>query len=251
MAETKTKTKTKKAIDYKINVEEMTAAGVLFGHKNSKTNPKMKPYIEKVRDTIAIIDLEETTEKLKEALSFIEDFVSQGKTVLFVGTKIPSRDLIEKIANECSAPFVNEKWIGGTFTNFTEISTRIKHMKDLEAEVVTREFEKHTKKEKIKIHHELTKLKKKFGGIEELKKLPDAIFVSDMQENILSIKEARKKEVKVIAIADTNADPTLCDYFIPANDDALSSLSYILERVKKAIIEGRSRIQKPTEESKE
>ena len=225
--------------EFDLKVEEMAEAGLHFGHKTSKVHPKMLPYIFGTRNTIHLIDLEKTKEKLAEALRFIKNLVSEGKTILFVGTKVQINDLVEKLAKECDLPYVKERWLGGTFTNFPVIRKRVEHFLDLEKRKKEGDFEKYTKKERLKLERELENLEKKFGGIRNLEKLPEAVFVCDMVKDKLAIKEARRKGVKVIAIADTNADPTLADYPIPANDDAISSVKYILEKVKEVILKAK------------
>jgi small subunit ribosomal protein S2 len=227
--------KTKKA-DIKLDSEEMVQVGLHFGHRSSRVHPKMKPYLYGVRNGVHIIDLEKTIEKLKEALKFIQELISEGKVLLLIGTKIQIKDLAKTVAKDCSLPYVSERWLGGTFTNFEIIKKRIEYFKDLERKKKEGELEKYTKKERAKIDRELRNLQIKFGGIKDLTQLPDAIFVLDMKEDEISIKEARMKGIKVIGIADTNVDPTLADYPIPANDDALSSVRYILEKVKEAIL---------------
>ena len=222
--------------DFRINVEEMGKAGLHFGHKTSKVHPKMFPFIFGVRNTVHIIDLEKTKQKLEEALKFIQELVLQNKTILFVGTKPQIKDLVKEIASELGYPYVNERWLGGTFTNFEVIKKRAEYLKDLEKKKAEGFFEKYTKKERAEIEKEIQKLEKKFGGIKNMEKLPDAIFICDMVKDKLAVKEAREKGIKIIAISDTNTDPTLADYPIPANDDAVSSVKYILEKVKEAIL---------------
>jgi len=238
MAEVKEKTK---KVDFKLDTEEMAQAGVHFGHRTSRVHPKMQPYLYGVRNTVHIIDLEKTKEKFEEALKFIQELISENKILLLVGTKIQVKDLVKEIAKDCSLPYVNERWLGGTFTNFEIIKKRIEYFKDLEKKKATGELEKYTKKEKAKIDQELRDLEIKFGGIKDLEKLPDAIFVIDMKKDDLAVKEARMKGIKVIGISDTNVDPTLADYPIPANDDAISSVKYILEKVKEVIKSCRKR----------
>jgi small subunit ribosomal protein S2 len=230
--------KTKK-IEFKLDPEEMVQAGLHFGHRTSRVYPKMKPYIYGVRNTVHIIDLEKTVEKFREALKFIQELISENKILLLVGTKIQTKDLVESIAKECNLPYINERWLGGTFTNFETIKKRIEYFKDLEKKKAEGELEKYTKKERAKIDQELRGLRLKFGGIKNLERLPDAIFVLDMKKDALAIKEARAKGVKVIGVADTNVDPTLADYPIPANDDAISSIKYILEKVKEVILKAK------------
>ena len=222
-------------VDFKIDTEEMAQAGLHFGHRTSRVHPKMRPYLYGVRNTVHIIDLEKTAEKLKEVLKFVETLVSEGKTLLLVGTKIQVKDLVKGAAIECALPYVAERWLGGTFTNFETIKKRIEYFKDLEKKKTEGGLEKYTKKERAEIDKELKNLELKFGGIKNLEKLPEAIFVIDMKKDSLAVKEARMKGIKVIAISDTNCDPTLADYPIPANDDAISSVKYILEKVAEVI----------------
>lgn len=222
-------------INLKLDIEEMAEAGLQFGHKTSKCHPKMKPYLEGTRNTINIIDLSKTKEKFEEALKFIHNLIIEGKTLLLVGTKIPAKKMIEETAKECALPYVSERWLGGTFTNFETILKRINYFKELERKLKEGELEKYTKKEKALFSKELEKLRVKFEGIRDLTKLPDAIFVLGMREDELAVKEARKKGIKVIGVADTDTDPSLADFPIPANDDAVSSIKYILEKLKEVI----------------
>lgn len=245
---TKTKTKTKKSAkskerDFGIDIEKMAQAGVLFGHKISRIHPKIKPYLYKVRNAIHIIDLEKTAEKLREALEFVRKFTKENKVLLLIGTKIQNKDLVKQMAEDCDLPYVNEKWIGGTFTNFETISNRIKYFKELEEKSKKGEFEKYTKKERAKIDQEIQLLRKKFEGIKNMSKLPDVIFVLDMKKDKLAIKEARMKGIQVIGLADTNVDPGLADFPIPANDDAVSSVKYILEKVAEVIKSAKRKAQ--------
>ncbi len=228
-------------------LEEMAKVGLHFGHKTSRVHPKMKPYIQGTKDKIHIIDLQATQEKLEEALLFIEEFVSNGKIILFVGTKVQTKALIEDIAKECNCPYVNDRWLGGTMTNFSVILKRIEHFKDIEKKKAEGEFEKYTKKDRAKAEKELQKLKVKFEGLKNVTKIPDAIFVVDLGKDILAVREAKKTNAKVIAIADTSVNPGLADYFIPGNDDAISSVRYILEKVAEVIKEAQKK-QKESDE---
>lgn len=240
MAEKKEKVKKEtKKDEFKLNPGEMTEAGLHFGHRTSRINPKMKPYIYGVRNTVHIIDLEKTAEKFKEALKFIKKLILENKTLLLVGTKIQIKDLVKDVAKDCDLPYINERWLGGTFTNFKTIKKRLEYFKDLEAKKKKGELTKYTKKERAKIDEELRNLEIKFGGIKELEKLPDAIFVLDMKKDALAVKEAGRKRIKIIGIADTNVDPTLANYPIPANDDAISSVKYILDKVKDVIMKAK------------
>jgi small subunit ribosomal protein S2 len=223
---------------YKIDIEEMAKQGVHLGHRTSKTHPKMISFIFGVRNTIHILDLEKTKKNLLTALEFIENAVRQKKVILFVGTKPQIRDLIKSLAEEFSFPYINYKWVGGTFTNFSEIKKRVNYLKELEEKKESKEWEKHTKKERKEIEEEIRKLQEKFGGLRNLENLPDIIFISDLIKEKLAAKEAKRKGIKIVAICDTNANPEIADFPIPANDDAVSSVKYILEKVREAILNG-------------
>ena len=226
-----------------IDPQEMIQAGVHFGHKTSRIHPKMQPYLIGVRGGVHIIDTEKTKEKLAEVLEFVEGLIAENKTLVLVGTKVQMGNLVEKIAKECGLPYVKERWLGGTFTNFETISKRIAYYKDLEAKKAAGELEKYTKKERANFDKEIKQLEIKFGGIKDLAKLPEAVFVCDMIKDELAVSEAKAKGVKVIAICDTNTDPTLVDYPIPANDDAVTSIKYILEKVREAILKAKKLIK--------
>ena len=216
---------------FKIDPMEILKAGVYFGHKTTKINPKMAPYIAGTKNGVHIIDVEKSAEKLEQALKFIQEFRASGKNLLFIGTKIQVKNLVKNIAEEYDLPYVNEKWVGGAFTNFKEISKRVEYYNDLEKKKKEGGLEKYTKKERAEIDKEIQRLEKNFGGIKKMSQLPEAIFVLDMKKDNLAVKEAKMKGIIVIGIADTNVDPTLADYPIPANDDAISSVKYILDKV--------------------
>ncbi|MCK4781310.1 30S ribosomal protein S2 [Candidatus Parcubacteria bacterium] len=227
---------TAKAEDFEINIEEMAKAGVSFGHQTSRLHPKMEPYVCGIKNTTHIIDLEKTAENFKKALEYIQKIVSEGKVLLLVGTKIPIKELVKKTAEECGIPYVKERWIGGTFTNFETIKKRIEYYKEIERKKVEGELEKYTKKERMEMEKELIGFETKFGGIKNMGKLPEAIFVLDMKKDNIAVKEARIKGVKIVGIVDTNVDPGLADFPIPANDDSVNSIKYILNKTKDAII---------------
>lgn len=224
-----------------INSDEMMKAGVHLGHRVSRLHPKMKDYIFGVRNTIHIIDLEKTVVEFEKALNFIKELVEKQGIILLVGTKTPLKRLVKETAVECDIPYVSERWLGGTFTNFKVILKRIKYFRELERKQKEGELDKYTKKERVDFDKELKKLELKFGGIKNLDKIPEAVFVCDVRKDILAVKEARVKGVKIIAIADTNVDPNLVDYAIPANDDAITSVRYILEKVKQVILNSKSK----------
>lgn len=225
-----------KKFKFDINLKEMNEVGLQFGHRTSAAHPKMKPYISGVKNRVSIINTELSAVKLEQALEFIKKIISEGKKILFIGTKIQSKDFLKQTAEECEMPYINERWLGGTFTNFKTIRKRIDYFKELEQKKAKGELEKYTKKERMKIDKELKDLEIKFAGIKEMVNFPDAIFVLDIKKDSLAVKEALMKNITVIAVVDTNVNPELTDYPIPANDDAISSIQYILNKVKEAII---------------
>ena len=226
----------------KFDIEQMAQAGLHFGHRSSKVHPKMKPYIFGVRNGVHIIDLEKTKEKLQEVLDFIKTLIAENKIILMVGTKIQIKGLVAKTAKDCGFPYVSERWLGGTFTNFGAFIKRIDYYKNLEKQKENGEWDKYTKKERAKFLKELKDLDIKFSGIKNLPRLPDAIFVCDMKTDKLAVHEAKMKGIKVLGISDTNIDPGQADLFIPANDDAVSSVKYILESIKETALEAKSKI---------
>ena len=225
--------------DIKLSVEEMEQAGVNFGHKASKLHPKMKQYVSGVRNGVHVFDLEKTSEELLRALTFISKIVSERPegypTIIFVGTKIQLKAIIKDAAEECGIPSVTERWLGGTFTNFETIQKRVNYFKDLERKRETGELEKYTKKERLNFDREIAKLKVKFEGIRNMSKLPDAVFIFGIDKDITCAREAKKKGIKIVGIVDTNVNPDIVDYPIPANDDAISSVRYIINKVKETI----------------
>lgn len=234
------KTKTAKNISTGPSVEEMTEAGLQFGHKTSKLNPKMKSFLYGARNGINVFDLEKTKEKFEGVLKFVKEIVSQGKIILFVGTKIQIKNSVKETAQECKMPYVSERWLGGTLTNFPTITKRIEYFKELERKKAAGELEKYTKKERAQFNKELSDLERKFSGIRDMTVLPDAVFVIDAPKDDLVIKEAKSKNITIIGIADTNCNPDWFDYFIPANDDSISSVRFVLDKVKNTILKNKS-----------
>ncbi len=220
-----------------IDPKEMLETGMHFGHRTSVSHPKMKPFVFGTRNGIQIIDLEKTAEKLNQAIGFVQELVKNGGKILFVGTKIQMKKIVEETAKGCNSSYVSERWLGGTFTNFETIKKRVFYLKSLQKQKQEGLLEKYTKKERAKIEREMAGLEKRLGGIADMEKIPEAIFVCDMKKDLLAIKEARKKKVKIIGIADVNIDPGLADYAIPANDDAVKSVKYILDKIKEAILQ--------------
>jgi len=227
-------------IKINLNIEEIAKAGLNFGHRVSRLHPKMKPYIAGIKNNVHTIDLEKTAKEFEKALKFISTIVSEGKILLFVGTKIQARELVKNTAKSCGMPYVIERWLGGTFTNFKTISRRISYFKELENKKASGGLEKYTKKERLMFDRELESLRKKFEGIKNLEKLPEAVLILDLKKDLTCQREARRKEIKIIGIVDTNIDPTLADYAIPANDDAISSIKYILDKVGETIQNARA-----------
>lgn len=226
-----------------ITLMEMLKAGVHFGHKKSLWNPKMAPYIFTTRNNIHILDLEKTKKKLIEALEFASDVAGKGGTILFVGTKRQAKQAVRKAADAAGMPYVVERWLGGTFTNFRTIQKTVKKMEKYEKMIETGEISKYTKKEQLMIRREIEKMKLFFSGIRDMKKLPDAIFVFDVKYDNIPVKEARATKVKVIGLVDTNADPTEVDYLIPSNDDAIKVIEFMGTVMAEAINEGKNKAQ--------
>ncbi len=216
-------------------IQFMTEAGVGYGHKTSKLHPKMKPYVESVKSGVHIINLSKTAEKLEAALSFLANLKKENKQVLFVGTKIQLQTMVKSAAEECRMPYVSNRWLGGTLTNFKIISQRIKDLIDKETKREKGEFDHYTKKERLEIDREIDRLKKNFEGLKIMKELPAAVFIADLDKNGLVARETRRKNIKSVAIVDTNLNPETVDYPIPGNDDALSAVSFILEEIKKVL----------------
>lgn len=219
----------------KTTIADMLKAGVHFGHQKAKYQPKMKPYVYTVRNNIHILDLEQTAEKLAQAQEFATKIIQNNGTILFIGTKRQTKNMLKKTAQECEMPYVSERWLGGTFTNFKIISNLIQKLCDLEEQEESGELKKYTKKEHHEIKQEIKRLNKLIGGIKTLKKLPDAVFVADTEHDKTAIKESSEKNIPIIAITDTNSDPSKIKYPIPANDDAIPSIKLILEQIQNAI----------------
>ncbi|MBU4370257.1 30S ribosomal protein S2 [Patescibacteria group bacterium] len=225
------------------STDELAKAGVHLGHHKTKRSPKMEPYIYGVKNNINIIDLDKTVEKLQLAVNFLTELASQGGVVLFVGTKPAAKDIIQKSAQEIGAPFVVEHWLGGTLTNFSTISELMKKLNKMTEEKKQGGWEKYSKKEQLEIKKKLNRLEKMVGGMREINKKPDAIYVIDLQKEKTAIREARRSKVPVIALVDTNSNPELVDWPIPGNDDAVKSIELITSLVAEAIEQGRKKIK--------
>jgi small subunit ribosomal protein S2 len=226
-----------------LSLPEMLKAGVHFGHKSARWNPKMKEYTFGVRNNIHIINLEKTLPMFEKALEFLQGVVENGGKIMLIGTKPQARQLIAAAAKETDMPYVTNRWLGGTFSNFHEIKKRIKYLNEQESLETSGDLKKYTKYEQSQIKKEISRMNDKMGGIKKMEKMPQAVFLIDIKENALAVKESRGAGIPTIAIVDTNTDPTLVDFPIPANDDAVSSLKYILGVVVKKIVEAKKNIK--------
>jgi len=225
-----------------IKIEDMFKGGVHFGHNKSRKDPRMDQYLFGVKNDISIIDLEKTEGKLKEAMEFIVKTVSEGQSILFVGTKKQAKRLVVEAANICGMPYVSERWLGGTFTNFDVISKRTKFLREGQEKMKKGEYAHYTKFEQMKIAEELNRLETRMGGIKEMTKLPGAIFVVGVIEDDLAIKESTAKNIPIVGLVDSNVNPERITYPIPANEDALSSIKLMLAYMVKAVLEGKNKM---------
>lgn len=221
-----------------ISMKQLLEAGVHFGHQTRRWNPKMAKYIFTERNGIYIIDLQKTVRKVDEAYEFVRNVAEDGKTVLFVGTKKQAQEAVKEEAIRSGQYFVNERWLGGMLTNFQTIQKRIHRLKELEAMETDGTFDVLTKKEVMQLRHEMSRLEKYLGGIKEMRKLPGAIFIVDPRKERIAVAEARKLNIPIVAIVDTNCDPDEIDYPIPGNDDAIRAVKLLTEKIADAVIEG-------------
>ena len=222
-----------------ISMKQLLEAGVHFGHQTRRWNPKMAQYIFTERNGIYIIDLQKTVRKIDEAYLFIRDVALEGKNILFVGTKKQAQESIESEAKRCGMYYVNNRWLGGTLTNFRTIKTRIARLNAIDQMEATGQFEVLPKKEVIKLCGEREKLEKNLGGIREMKGLPGALFIVDPRKEHIAVAEARALNIPIVAIVDTNCDPDEIDYVIPGNDDAIRAVKLIAGKMADAILEGK------------
>ena len=235
-----------------VSMKQLLEAGVHFGHHTRRWNPKMAEYIYTERNGIYIIDLQKSVGKVDEAYNAVKDIVANGGSILFVGTKKQAQDSIKTEAERCGMYYVNERWLGGMLTNFKTIQTRIKRLKEIETMSEDGTFDVLPKKEVILIKKEWDKLEKNLGGIKDMKKLPDAIFVVDPKKERICIQEAHTLGIPLIGIADTNCDPEELDYVIPGNDDAIRAVKLIVSKMADAVIEanqGESMAEEAAEEA--
>lgn len=222
-----------------VSMKQLLEAGVHFGHQTRRWNPKMAPYIFTERNGIYIIDLQKTVKKVEEAYMFVRDISSQGGSILFIGTKKQAQDSIRDEATRVGMFYVNARWLGGMLTNFKTIRKRVQRLKQLRKMSEDGTFDVLPKKEVIKLRGEIEKLEKFLGGIENMEKLPAALFIVDPKKEKIAVAEARNLGIPIVAIVDTNCDPDEVDYVIPGNDDAIRAVKLIAETMANAVIEGR------------
>jgi small subunit ribosomal protein S2 len=232
-----------------ITQQELLEAGVHFGHLTRKWNPKMAPYIFMEKNGIHLIDLNKTAVKLEEAAHAIKNIVKSGRKILFVATKKQAKEMIENEAKRVNMPFITERWLGGMLTNFTTVRKSIKKLQTLDKMAVDGTYANMAKKERLMVEREKEKLRRVLGGIADLNRLPAALFIVDIKREHIAIAEAHKLNIPTFAMVDTNSDPTLVDYAIPANDDAAKSIALIARVITDAIAEGLSERKKEKDET--
>ncbi len=232
-----------------ISMKQLLEAGVHFGHQTRRWNPKMKEYIYTERNGIYIIDLQKTVGLVDDAYNAIKDTVANGGTVLFVGTKKQAQEAIKAEAERCGMFYVNQRWLGGMLTNFKTIQGRIRRLKALEKMEQDGSFEKYTKKEVIGMKHEMAKLEKNLGGIKDMKKVPDIIYIVDPRKERIAIQEAHILNIPLVSIVDTNCDPEEIDFVIPGNDDAIRAVKLLTGKMADAVIEANQGLEEAPEEA--
>jgi len=221
-----------------ITMKELLEAGVHFGHQTKRWNPKMKEYIFGERNGIYIIDLQKTLKLFKEASKFVTELCTGGKTILFVGTKRQAQDAVAEEATRAGMPYINQRWLGGLLTNWVTVQKSVKRLQELDEMATDGRYELLTKKEVIKLERERKHLQANLAGIKSMKRLPDALFIVDSNNEAIAVKEARKLGIPVVAVVDTNCDPTVIDYVIPGNDDALRAIRLFTSKIADSAAEG-------------
>lgn len=218
-----------------LTLNDLLQAGVHFGHQKAKWHPKMRSFLFAERNGVHVIDLEKTLEKLQEASEFAEKIGQNGGSILFISTKSQAKNIIEKYATQAGMPYIKERWVGGLFTNYSNVGKLIKKYKSLKEQRDSGALSKYTKKEQVEFSKEIERLEKMVGGLEAMTKLPDAIFVVDAKREKTAILEAKKRKIPVISFADSNINPDMIDYPIPANDDAVNSIDLITRTIAESI----------------
>ncbi len=221
-----------------ITMKALLEAGVHFGHRTRRWDPKMKPFIFTERNGIHIVDLQQTIVRLEEAYNQVRDTVSEGGTLLFVGTKKQARENLATAAEDCGMPYVNERWLGGTLTNWQTIKQRISYLLELEQRRDTGDFERLPKKEALKLEQLIEKLNRRLGGLKNMSRLPDALFIVDVRREHIAVREGNILNIPVLAMVDTNCDPDPIDLVIPSNDDAIRAIKLIVGHMSDAVNEG-------------
>lgn len=233
-----------------IDIKQLLEAGAHFGHKTSRWHPKMAPYIHSKREGSHIIDLTKTVPALEEALAFLNQTAASGKQILLVSTKRQAKDKVKEVAISVGMPYVTERWLGGMLTNTATIGGRIKHLKDNESRMISGELAaRYSKLEVQRIQEEIDEMNRIYGGIKEMAAKPGAVFVVDVLNDINAVREAKKLGVPVVALVDTNTDPSLVTHPIPSNDDATKTINLIMDFVKTAIEEGKAKVAKPADKT--
>jgi small subunit ribosomal protein S2 len=223
-----------------VTMRELLEAGVHFGHQTRRWNPKMKPFIFQERNGIYIIDLALTVQKLRETYEAVKQMAREKKVILFVGTKKQAQDVVREEAERAGTYFINQRWLGGTLTNFSTIQKRIARLRELEGMKMQGDFDRLPKKEVAQLQDEMAKLERFLGGIKDMHRLPDAVFIVDPKKERIAVLEARKLKIPIIAVIDTNCDPDEIDYPIPGNDDAIRAVKLMVSKIADAIIEGKT-----------
>ncbi len=226
-----------------VSMKLLLEAGVHFGHQTRRWDPRMRPFIFTERNGIHIIDLQQTVRKLEEAMNFVRDVAANGGTVLFVGTKKQAQETIQEEATRAGMPYVNQRWLGGTLTNFQTIQQRIRRLEELEQRKERGELDLLPKKEATRLNDELERLTRLLGGMRSVRRLPQAVFIVDPHRESIAVAECRRLEIPIVAMVDTNCNPDLIDYPIPSNDDAIRAIRLIAGKLADAIIEGRQQRQ--------
>ena len=221
-----------------VTMKQMLEAGVHFGHQTRRWNPRMRSFIFTERHGIHILDLAQTVRRLDIALQSVRDTVSAGRTVLFVATKKQARDVIRTQADRCSMPYVTNRWLGGTLTNWSTISRRIEYLRDLEARVAAGEHEALTKRERLRMVKQYNRMQRAFGGLAQMDRPPGMVFIIDPRLEDIAVREANRTKTPIVALCDTDADPDLIDFPVPANDDAIRSIQLLTTRIADAVLEG-------------
>jgi len=232
-----------------ISMKQLLEAGVHFGHQTRRWNPKMQPFIFMDRNGIHIIDLQQTVSRLNDAYKFVEQLAARGETLLFVGTKKQAQEAVAEEAKRCGMYYVNQRWLGGMLTNFQTIQSRIRYLRELEARRDRGDFERLPKKEVQRLTDDMARLERILGGIKDMRRLPSAIFIVDTRKERTAVLEARRLDIPIIALADTNCDPDEMDFPIPANDDAIRAVRLLCSKIADAVVEGRRELEAQQKDS--